>query len=124
MSQVPTVELTTDNFDQVVQSNDFVIVDFWADWCGPCKSFGPVFEQASENHKDVVFGKVNTENQMDLASHFQIRSIPVLMVFRDQIVIGKVEGALSAPDFETLIEKAGSLDMDQIHHEMQQNEKE
>ena len=121
MFQVPTVELTSDNFDQIVQSNDFVIVDFWADWCGPCKNFSPVFEQASENYKDIVFAKVNTENQMELASHFQIRSIPVLMVFRDQIVIGKMEGALSAPDFEMLIKKASTLDMDQIHHEMQQN---
>ena len=119
--QVSTVDLTSENFDQIIQSNDFVIVDFWAEWCGPCKSFGPVFEQASENHNDIVFAKVNTENQMELASHFQIRSIPVLMVFRDQIVIGKVEGALSAPDLETLIEKAGTLDMDQIHHEMQQS---
>jgi len=119
---VPIVELTSENFDQVIQENDFVIVDFWAQWCGPCKSFAPVFEKSAEDHPDIVFAKVDTESQTDLASHFQIRSIPLLMVFREQVIIGKVEGALSPGDFESLIEKAGMIDMEQVHQEMSQQQ--
>lgn len=116
---MPTVELTSDTFDQVIKDNDFVIVDFWAEWCGPCKNFSSIFEQASEDHPNILFAKVNTEDQSNLASHFQLRSVPVLMLFRDQIVIGKVEGALSATDFQSLIDKAITLDMEQILQEMQ-----
>ena len=91
-----TVELTKENFEQVVTGNDLVFVDFWAPWCGPCKSFAPVFEEASEKYPDAVFAKVNTEEEQEIAAHFQIRSIPTLMVFREKIIIFSQPGALPA----------------------------
>lgn len=113
-----TVELTKDNFDDVVGKNDFVIVDFWATWCGPCQSFGPVYEETSEKHDDIVFAKVNTEEQQELAGHFQIRSIPTLMILRDQIVVYAQPGALMGGQFDQLIEKARELDMDEVRKQV------
>jgi thioredoxin 1 len=88
------VELTKDNFEEVVTNNDFVIVDFWAPWCGPCRSFAPTYEKVSGDHADVVFAKVNTEDEQEIAGHFQIRSIPTLMIFREKIIIFSEAGAL------------------------------
>ncbi len=119
-----TVELTKDNFDEVVSSNGFVIVDFWATWCGPCQSFGPVFEQISEQHDDIVFGKVNTEQEQELAAHFQVRSIPTLMIFRDQIVIYAQPGALQGSQLEQLIGKARELDMDDVRRQIAEQQAE
>ncbi len=113
-----TVELTKDNFDQIVGGNDFVIVDYWASWCGPCQNFAPIYEEASEKHDDIVFAKVNTEEQQELAAHFQIRSIPTLMIFRDQIVIFSQPGMLPASAFEELIGKARELDMDEVRKQV------
>lgn len=113
-----TVELTKDNFDEVVSKNDFVIVDFWAPWCGPCQSFGPVYEEISEKYSDIVFAKVNTEEEQELAGHFQIRSIPTLMILRDQIVIYAQPGALMGGQFEQLIGKAQELDMDEVRKQV------
>ena len=104
--------------DRVAGKNDFVIVDFWAPWCGPCQSFGPVYEEVSEKHDDIVFAKVNTEQEQDLAGHFQIRSIPTLMILRDQIVIYAQPGALMGGQFEQLIEKARELDMDEVRKQV------
>lgn len=113
-----TVDLTKENFEEVASKNDFVIIDFWAPWCGPCKSFAPTFEASSEKHDDIVFGKVNTEEQQELAAHFQIRSIPTLMIMREQVIIFSQPGALQASQFEDLIEKARELDMKEVHEKV------
>jgi thioredoxin 1 len=116
--KVATVEVTQENFNQVVNGNSMVIVDFWAPWCGPCRSFAPAYEAASEKHPDVVFAKVNTEEQQALAGYFQIRSIPTLMIFRDKIIIFAQPGALPAAALEQVIEKAKALDMDEVRREI------
>ncbi|MCB1725252.1 MAG: thioredoxin [Gammaproteobacteria bacterium] len=113
------VELTKDNFEEVVTSNDFVIVDFWAPWCGPCRSFAPTYEKVSTDHPDVVFAKVNTEEEQEIAGHFQIRSIPTLMIFRDKIIIFSEAGALPESAFRELVKKAGELDMDEVRRQVE-----
>lgn len=109
-----TVELTTENFDDVVSGNDFVLIDFWASWCPPCRMFAPVFERAAERHEGIVFGKVDTEAQVELGTRFQIRSIPTLMIVRDRIVVYAEPGALPEQALEDLIGKAAALDMDEV----------
>ena len=113
------VELTKDNFESTVTGNDFVIVDFWAPWCGPCRSFAPVYEKVSEDFPDIVFAKVNTEEEQEIAAHFQIRSIPTLMIFRDQIIIFSEAGALPESAFRDLVEKAGELDMAEVRKQIE-----
>ena len=110
-----TVELTKENFDEVVSSNGMVVVDFWASWCGPCRTFAPVFDQASEEHPDVVFGKVDTEAEHELAGAFGIQSIPTLMVLRDQVVLYAQPGALPAASLQELITRAADLDMAEVN---------
>ena len=112
------VELTKDNFEDVVTNNAFVIVDFWAPWCGPCRSFAPTYEKVSGDHPDVVFAKVNTEEEHEIAGHFQIRSIPTLMIFRDKIIIFSEAGALPESAFRELVTKAGELDMDEVRRQV------
>lgn len=113
------VELTDDTFEKAVTDNSFVIVDFWAPWCGPCKSFAPTYEKVSEDHQDIVFAKVNTEEQQQVAAHFQIRSIPTLMIFRDQIIIFSQAGALPEGAFRELVQKASELDMDEVRKQIE-----
>jgi thioredoxin len=116
---VATIDLTKENFGEVIEKNDLVIVDFWAPWCGPCKSFAPVYEEISGKHDDIVFAKVNTEVEQELAGHFQIRSIPTLMVFREQIVLYSQPGALPGAALEEIIGKAKELDMNQVRKEIE-----
>jgi len=112
------VELTKENFEQVVTSNATVIVDYWAPWCGPCRSFAPVFEKVAEKHPDVVFAKVNTDEEQEIAAHFQIRSIPTLMVFRDQIIVFSQPGALPQGAFEQVVAKVKELDMEEVRRQV------
>ena len=113
-----TVEVTKDNFDELISNNDMVVVDFWASWCGPCKTFAPVFEAASESHPNILFGKVNTEEQMELAGHFDIRSIPTLMVVREKVILYSKPGAVPAQSLESLLERMQAVNMAQVRDEI------
>ena len=119
-----SVELGKDNFERVVTGNPFVIVDFWAPWCGPCKGFAPIYEKASEAHADVVFAKVNTDEQQELAGAFGIRSIPTLMVFREKVILFQQAGALPGQALEQVLTQAKSLDMAKVHAEIAAQQKE
>ena len=116
-----TTELTAENFDETITGNDIVVVDFWADWCGPCKMFAPTFEAASEKHPEIVFGKVDTETEQPLAGAAGIQSIPTLMVFREKVLVFNQAGALPAANFEELITAVKGLDMAEVHKSVEES---
>ncbi len=116
-----TLTLTEDNFNDTVESNDIVLLDFWAEWCGPCKTFGPIYERVSDNHPDLTFGKVDTDAEQALGAAFQIRSIPTIMVIRDGVMVFKQAGVLPEAALEDLIGQVRDLDMDEVHREIEEH---
>ena len=119
---MPTIEITKDNFDGTVTGNDIVLLDFWAEWCGPCRQFAPVFEQAATDNPDIVFGKVDTEAQPELQMRFNVMSIPTLMIFREQVLLFAQPVSLPAPVLTNLIEQVRGLDMAEVHAEVAKQE--
>jgi len=120
---VATTELTQATFEKTIKDNDIVMIDFWAPWCGPCRSFAPLYEKISEKYPNIVFAKVNTEEEKELAGQFQIRSIPTLMIFKEQIIIFSQAGALPEPALEDVVQKTQELDMNTVRQEMAEQAK-
>jgi thioredoxin 1 len=112
---MPTTQITKETFNDTINNNDIVLVDWWAEWCGPCRSFAPVFEEASGKHPDIVFGKIDTETQPELSAMARITSIPTIMAFREGVLIFSQAGALPASSLEELIGKVRELDMEKVH---------
>ena len=121
---MPTVEITAENFNDVVEKNDIVFLDFWAAWCGPCRNFAPTYEAAADAHPDIVFGKIDTEAQQELAASFQIRSIPTIAVIRSNIMVFRESGALPANALNQVIDGVRALDMDAVRADIARQQQE
>jgi thioredoxin len=119
-----TIELTKENLDSTIENNAIVVIDFWAEWCGPCKMFGPVFKAASDKYTDIVFASCNTEQQQEVAGAFGIRSIPTLAVFREKVLIFMQPGALPAAALDEIVEKVKELDMDEVRADIEKQKAE
>ena len=117
------VELTSANFREVVENNGIVLIDWWAEWCGPCRAFAPVFERVADKNPDIVCAKVNTDVEQELSGSFQIRSIPTLMIFRDKVLLYSQAGALPESSLEDLVKQVMALDMDRVRREIEEKEK-
>lgn len=122
MYPMATIEITQDNLTQTVESSDILFLDFWAEWCGPCKQFGPIFEEASNKHEGITFGKVDTEDQQQLAAAAGITSIPTIMAFREGILVFSQPGALNGQQFEQVIDAVKGLDMDDVRKQVAEAE--
>jgi thioredoxin 1 len=118
---MPTVTLTTENFKDHVERPGILVIDWWATWCGPCRAFAPIYEKASDKYNDVVFGKIDTDAEQDLAATFEIRSIPTLMVFRDQVLVFARPGMIPGAALDDLIDKVKALDMAEVHRKVAEN---
>ena len=119
-----TIDLTTETFQQQLEDNDILLIDFWADWCGPCKQFAPVYQEVSEQHQDIAFGKVDTEAQQDLAAAANITSIPTLMAFREKVLVFSQPGALNAEQLNEVISAVKDLDMEEVHRQIAEDQAE
>ena len=117
-----TVELTADNFNQTIDDSDIVLLDFWAEWCGPCRTFGPIFEKVSEDHDDITFGKIDTDAQQELGAAFDVRSIPTIAAIRDGVMVFKQAGVLPEAALEDLIRQIRDLDMDEVRSEVAEHQ--
>lgn len=117
-----TENVSAADFNELLSNNEIVIIDFWAPWCGPCRSFAPIYEKVSDKYTDIVFAKVNTEEEEELSNHFQIRSIPTLMIFREQILLFAQPGMLSESQLEEVIGKVREVDMAKVHEEIAKQE--
>ena len=115
-----TTDLTQESFEKTIQDNDIVLVDWWADWCGPCKMFAPVYDEVSQEHDDIVFGKIDTEDQQQLAAAAGISSIPTLMAFRENVLVFSQPGAINQQQLGQLIEQVRGLDMEDVHKQVEE----